>query len=203
VRPSASLRLSRREVAASALVSGGAGVMALAEEAVASQTPAATPAQALGATLSLELLAVFAYRRIASHPGLTPLVTQVVNKYLLHEQQHVQALTDQLARLGGTPPSPLADVTAADAILSAHGGMGSFSALHSQRDCLKILQQVEAVVEGGYFLAIAQVADPAIVRTFAEIMGTEAQHSTSLTGLLHPGGIDRAVPYAFVEGKQH
>lgn len=203
MRPSGSFTLSRRELASSALVAGGLGVIALSEDAAASSTPAATPAQALGATLSLELLAVFAYRRVETHPGLRPLVTRVVSKYLLQEQQHVQALTDQLARLGGTPPSAPADRIAADAILSAHGGTGSFSALHSQRDCLKILQQVEEVVQGGYFLAVAQVADPAIVRTFAEIMANEAQHLTSLTGLLHPNGIDRAVPYAFVEGKQH
>jgi Ferritin-like domain len=198
----ASLRLSRRGLAASVLV-GGVGAIVLADEAAASPIPPATPAQALHATLSLELLAVYAYQRVATQTTLRPLVSQVVGEYLLHEQQHVRALSDQLARLGGAPPSAPADGIAADAILSAHGGTGSFSALRSQRDCLKILQQVEEVVQGGYFLAVAQVADPAIVRTFAEIMANEAQHLTSLTGLLHPNGIDRAVPYAFVEGKQH
>lgn len=196
-------KLSRRELATSALLAGGLGAIALGADRAAAQTPAATPAQALGATLSLELLAVFAYQRVARHPALKPLVAQVVAEYLTHEQQHAQALTGELARLGVAPPPGPANAKAADAILSAHGGTGSFSALHSQRDCLRILQQVESVVQGGYFLAVAQVADPAIVRTFAEIMAAEAQHSTSLTGLLHPGGIDRAVPYAFVEGRQH
>ena len=199
----ASGMLSRRELAASALVAGGLGVLALRDTPAQAQIPAATPAQALRATLSLELLAVFAYERVVVNPRLKPLVAQVMTKYLSHEQQHVQALTDELARLGAAPPSGPANAVAADAMLVAHGGMGSFSALHSQRDCLKILQQVESVVEGGYFLAVEQVADPPIVRTFAEIMAAEAQHSTSLTGLLHPGGIDRAVPYAFVEGRQH
>ncbi len=76
----------------------------------------------------------------------------------------------------------------------------SFSALHDQRDCLKILQQVESVLEGAYYRAAGSIADPAVIRTIAEIMAAEAQHLTVLTGLRHPGQYDRAVPSAFVEG---
>lgn len=194
------VRLSRRELAIGALLAGGIGAVSLGELPAVADSPTQTPAQILSGMVSLELLAVFAYQRVSTFPQLTPLVAHVVAKYLSHEQQHLQALTDELAKLGVVPPATPATTTAADALLSAHGGSASFSSLHTQDDCLKILQQVEAAVEGGYFMAVGNFEDPTILRTFAEIMAAEAQHATSLTGLRHPGAIDRAVPYAFVEG---
>jgi bacterioferritin (cytochrome b1) len=192
--------LSRRELAVRGIATGGVGVAALRAVAAIADMPAPSANDLLRAAMSSELLAVFAYTRVSVHPGLTPTVARVTADFLAHERQHAQVLADELTQLGLAPPVAPSTADAADAQLSAHGGTMSFSELHDQRDCLKILQQVESVLEGAYFRAVTRVGDPAVLRTIAEIMAAEAQHWTALTGLRHPGQIDRAVPYAFVEG---
>ncbi len=192
--------LSRRELAALGIAAGGIGVAGLRAVPAIADMPPPTSNDVLRAAMSSELLAVFAYTRVSAHPGLTPTVARVTADFLAHEQQHAQLLTDVLAGLGLAAPNAPRTADAADAELKAHGGTMSFSALHDQRDCLTILQQVESVLEGAYFRAVTRVVDPAVLRSIAEIMAAEAQHWTSLTGLRHPGQFDRAVPYAFVEG---
>ncbi len=197
--PGAGGGLSRRELVSWGF-GGGACATLRAVPALADASAPSTP-DTLSALLSVELLAVFAYAHVSPHPELTPTVASVTAKFLAHEQLHVQLLTDELAKLGVAPPTGPSTAAAADALLNAHGGSGSFSALHNQRDCLKILQQVESVLEGGYFRAIRnEVSEPLLIHTIAEIMAAEAQHWTALTGLRHPGIIERAVPSAFVEG---
>jgi hypothetical protein len=49
-------------------------------------------------------------------------------------------------------------------------------------------------------MAIARLADPAIVSTAARVMAVEAQHACALRLLDRPDGIERAVPGAFVTG---
>ena len=193
-------KLSRRELAAWGIAAGGVGIAALGSSPAIADKPLPSASEVLRDALSSELLAVFAYVRVSAHPELTPAVAAVIADFLAHERQHVQLLTDELAMLGDAPPDGPSTADAADAQLAAHGGSMSFSSLHSQRDCLKILQQVESVLEGAYYRASASVSDPAMVRTIAEIMAAEAQHWTTITDLRHPGQFDRAVPSAFVEG---
>ena len=76
----------------------------------------------------------------------------------------------------------------------------SLTELHTQRDCLKLLIDVESVAEGAYFLAIGKLGDRGRVRTAAGIMGCEAQHWTILSGVLNGGNVLRSVPYPFVAG---
>jgi Ferritin-like domain len=193
--------LSRRDLAAWTLAGGGLGALTVGALPALAATSPPSVADVLNAALTLELLAVFAYERVLGYPQLSAAATRTVGEFLVHEQRHVQVLSDELAKLGlPSPPGP-PSAAVADAQLAAHGGSGSFSALRSQRDCLKILQEVESVLEGGYYLAVAKVGQPALIRTMAAIMAVEAQHSTALTGLQHPGEVERAVPYAFVEGK--
>jgi hypothetical protein len=132
---------------------------------------------------------------------LRPEAERVARELIGHEQEHVGVLTDELIRLGVAPPAPPASVAAADAELSARHGSGSLAELGSERDCLRLLLQVEAVAEGAYYLAVSKISDRTLLRTAVEIMAVEAQHATVISGLLHPGDIDKAVPYAFVEGE--
>lgn len=192
-----SRELSRRELAGLAV---GAGALAIQAMPALADVQSQSPTQALRYAFSTELLAVFAYTRVSRHPALTPTVASVISQFLAHEQQHVQLMSGELARLG--LPLPLGPSTAAeaDAVLMAHAGTVSFSQLHTQRDCLLILQQLESVLEGAYFRAVSRVVDPGALRTISEIMAVEAQHWTAITGLRHPGSFDRAVPSPFVEG---
>ena len=61
------------------LVAGGAGCVAL--PALADAPPPSTP-DVLSGLLSVELLAVFAYARVSTHPGLTPTVASVTARVI-------------------------------------------------------------------------------------------------------------------------
>jgi hypothetical protein len=91
-------------------------------------------------------------------------------------------------------------VTAADAELSVLHGSARLASLNSEEDCLRLLEQVESLVQGAYYVSMSKFADVKLARTCASILGAEAQHYTALAGLLHPGDINKAVPGAFVEG---
>jgi hypothetical protein len=91
-------------------------------------------------------------------------------------------------------------VTAADAELSVLRGSAKLASLESEADCLRVLEQVESLVQGAYYVSMSKFADVKLARTCASILGAEAQHYTALAGLLHPGDINKAVPGAFVEG---
>jgi hypothetical protein len=192
-----SRELSRRELAGLAV---GAGALAIRAMPALADVQSQSPTEALRYALSAELLAVFAYTRVSTHPALSPTVASVTAQFLAHEQRHVQLMSNELTRLGlALPPGP-STAAEADAQLMAHGATVSLSQLHRQRDCLLILQQLESVLEGAYFRAVSRVRDPGALRTIAEIMAVEAQHWTAITGLRHPGSFDRAVPSPFVEG---
>jgi hypothetical protein len=151
--------------------------------------------------MALEQLAVFGYRRVLASSKLSPAARVTVAGFLAHEREHVRVLRAELLARGGVPPIGPRTPDAADALFSDHGGTGSFSDLHSQEDCLQILQVLESVLEGGYYMAVAFVSEPGLLRTIARIMGVEGQHYTGLTAVRHPGEFEKAVPYAFVQGR--
>ena len=79
-------------------------------------------------------------------------------------------------------------------------GSARLASLHSEEDCLRLLEQVESLAQGAYYVSMSKFADVKLARTCASILGAEAQHYTALAGLLHPGDINKAVPGPFVEG---
>ena len=106
----------------------------------------------------------------------------------------------ELEELGQGPPDPPASVTAADAELSVLRGSAKLASLDSEADCLRLLEQVEALVEGAYYVSMSKFADSSWRARAPRSSRAEAQHCTALAGLLHPGDINKAVPGAFVEG---
>jgi len=176
-------------VAASGLTAGAAW-------AAATQTDA----DLLRAIVSVELLVVFSYEQVLSSGKLTPDSEHVVRQLLDHEHTHVDVVSADLEELGQEPPDPPASVTAADAELSVLHGSGKLASLSSEADCLRLLEQVESLAQGAYYVSMSKLTDVKLARTCASILGAEAQHYTALAGLLHPGDINKAVPYAFVEG---
>ena len=86
------------------------------------------------------------------------------------------------------------------ATLNRHQIHWSLTRLRDQHACLKLLVDVESLVESAYFQAVGKVQDVALVRICAEILGSEAQHWTVLGGLLNHQDPTKAVPYPFVAG---
>lgn len=199
---SSRVQLSRRDLIAGA--AAGAGLWTIdattlgapSAEAAAPQTDA----ELIRAIVSVELLVVFCYQQVLSSGKLSPATEHVVRQLLDHEHTHVDVLSADLEELGQEPPDLPASVEDADAELSVLHGSATLASLSSEQDCLRLLEQVEQLVQGAYYVSMSKLSDVKLARTCASILGAEAQHYTALAGLLHPGDINKAVPGAFVEG---
>ena len=193
---------TRRELIAGAAAGAGLwaiGVSALRPEDAEAAAPQ-TDAELIRAILAVELLVVFSYEQVLSSGKLSADTEHVIRQLLDHEHTHVDVLSADLEELGQTPPDPPASVTAADAELSVLHGSAKLASLNSEEDCLRLLEQVESLAQGAYYVSMSKFADVKLARTCASILGAEAQHYTAVAGLLHPGDINKAVPGAFVEG---
>lgn len=62
------------------------------------------------------------------------------------------------------------------------------------------LIDVESMLEGAWFSAIAKLRDPRLAGLAARIMACEAQHWTVLSSVSHHGDPKLTVPYPFVRG---
>jgi hypothetical protein len=193
---------TRRELMAGA--AAGAGLWAIGASALrpadAEAAAPQTDAELIRAILAVELLVVFSYEQVLSSGKLSADTEHVIRQLLDHEHTHVDVLSADLEEMGQTPPDPPASVTAADAELSVLHGSAKLASLNSEEDCLRLLEQVESLAQGAYYVSISKFADVKLARTCASILGAEAQHYTAVAGLLHPGDINKAVPGAFVEG---
>lgn len=193
---------TRRELIAGA--AAGAGLWAIGVSALrpadAEAAAPQTDAELIRAILAVELLVVFSYEQVLSSGKLSADTEHVIRQLLDHEHTHVDVLSADLEELGQTPPDPPASVTAADAELSVLHGSSKLASLNSEEDCLRLLEQVESLAQGAYYVSMSKFADVKLARTCASILGAEGQHYTAVAGLLHPGDINKAVPGAFVEG---
>ncbi len=194
---------TRRELIRGGIIAGGGalagagGLLAGASAAAAMASPAET--RALTHALELEQLIVIAYRQVLGSPVVKPATRPQLTTMFDHEVQHVKLLERALTERGETVPTP-PSLNDAQAALSRHDVHWSLTRLPNQHDCLKLLVDVESLVENGYFKALSAVQDATLLKLCAEIMGCEAQHWTVLSGLLNHQDAKRAVPYPFVEG---
>ena len=201
--PESTRQPTRRELLAGAVAGAAAGSVALAmldaSDASADTTP--TDADLVRTILSIELLVVFGYQQVLASETISPGTAPIIHHLLDHEQTHVELMTDELLKLGQQPPSPPASVTAADAALAVLHGNGSLKSLHSEEDCLRLLEGIEQIAQGAYYTSLGKMTSPRLARLCASILAAEGQHYTVLADLLHPGEIDKSVPGAFVEGR--
>jgi ferritin-like protein len=194
---------TRRELLSRAIAGAGAGSLALVMLDVSDATaaPGESDADLVHTILSIELLAVFAYQQVLASETISPETAPVIHHLLDHEQTHVDVMTDELLRLGQQPPAAPTSVTAADAAMTVLHGNGSLKSLHSEQDCLRLLEGIEQIAQGAYYKSLGKLTNPRLARICASILGAEGQHYTVLADLLHPGEIDKSVPGAFVEGR--
>ena len=191
---------TRRQLVARGIAAGVA-VSALGsprDVAGATAGPETDP-QLLAATLATEQLLVLAYRQALAAGALTQLAERTVSGLLAQERQHERALTEALLERGGAIPAG-PTVASGDQALAAHRVPGSLANLRTERDCLKLLVDLESLTEGAYYAAMSKLRSPKLLALSAEIMACEAQHWTVLSELQHPGKLELAVPSPFVQG---
>lgn len=194
------LRPTRRELVSRGIATVAAASVLTATFETVAFASADTEAQVLTATLAVEQIVLVAYHYALASGALEPRTARTVRRLLGQELQHVSALAHELVRLGGRPPTAPADLAAVQKTLTAHHVPVNLSDLRTQHDCLRLLIDVETVIEGAYYAAISKLHDPRLLGTSAAIMACEGQHWTLLSGLQSHGDISMSVPYPFVQG---
>lgn len=191
-----------RESTRRELVTGAAAFAAAASLGVASASAATTAAQAraFSYALQVERVGVIAYGRVLSTSVLSAEVRSQLQTLLAQERQHVAKLEQVLTGLGASVTQQPATVSAAQALLSRHQVTLSLTDLPTQQDCLRLLIDVESLTEGAYFKAVPQLEQASQLRVAIELMGSDAQHWSILSGLQHGGDVSLSVPYPFVQG---
>lgn len=194
-------RTTRRELVLGAVAAAGGGV-ALATEPALGDTPPPSDTELLGNSLQVERLMVLAYRRVLDS-GLLPADFQrVIAPHLSHEVSHVKALAARLAALGAPAPTGPLDPKTASATMAQYHVSDSLADLHSQKDCLKLLVDLESVAEGIHYTALKDLRSPGLQVLSVQIMACEAQHWTVLSGLRNPGEYVKSVPWPYVYGSK-
>src|SRR5947209_8144719 len=127
----------------------------------------------------MRVVAVLGYQRAIAGGMLGPAGMRLARELLFHEQAHLAAVTDELKRLGGTPPKPLSGITEADKVLTA-SRVPSLQHVRNAHDWIILLSGLELVLEAYYRDAIAKLRSSATVRLCVEVMAAEAQHGVAL-----------------------
>lgn len=164
------------------------------------QTAPASDAELLIPLIGTELLAAFGYQQVLSLQLLSPRGVRLAQKILGQEQEHITALTGELARRGHVPPPPIGSVSEADKVLAARQVPEQLDDLHNAHDAILLLSRFELMLEGAYIEAIKNFQNTRLLRLGGQILANEGQHGTMLSELLHPGDVNKAVPSTNVLG---
>lgn len=191
---------TRRELIAGTAAVTAAASLGAAASCASAATSGGSEAEALSYALQVERLGVIAYTQVLATSVLSAGVRVQLQTLAAQEREHVATLERILGGLGASIPQGPADTAAAQAIMSRHQVDLSLTDLHSQRDCLRLLVDVESLTEGAYFAAIPQLTQASLLRASLGLMGSDAQHWTVLSGIQHRGDVSVSVPYPFVQG---
>ena len=197
-------RATRRELMSAATavaVAAGAGAGAASSPALA-DTPAPSDTELLTNSLAVERLMVLAYERVLSSGLLPADLQRVIEPHLGHERAHVEALAARLSSLGAPAPTGPLDLKTAGTTMGQYHVSDSLTDLHTQKECLKLLVDLESVAEGIHYTALKDLRSPAAQRVSAQMMACEAQHWTVLSGLRNPGEYVKSIPWPFVYGSK-
>jgi rubrerythrin len=137
---------------------------------------------------------------VSSRIPLSGKAAAIVGKFASQEHEHVRLLSRALRDLGRTPPPAPTDADSVSRQLTELHGSGSLTSFAREVGALEYLIGIETVAENLYYTATSKLSDPRLVALAAGILGCEAQHWTSLEGLLHPGDVSQSVPYSTVHG---
>lgn len=192
-------KATRRELVKAGIgVAAGLGAWQTGVGVAAAATT--SQSQALGYALQIERLAAIIYRQVLGTNALASAARSELTVLLSEEEQHVGRLERLLRGLGGPRPAGPSSVAEAQALLTQHQIHRSITNIPTQHDALRVLVDVESLTEGAYFEAMPVLQGSAVIRMSAELMGSDAQHWTILSGIQHHGDVMISVPYPFVQG---
>jgi Ferritin-like domain len=199
---------TRRELlgAGAAGAAGAAGLLTLPATAAAETSTTSEPpfseTDRIQRLIRLEVLLLYCYRYVLGSSILGPRAHRTLAPFTGHEQAHIDALEARLKARGGTVPAGPDSVKTANRYLAHRGVGGRLGQLKGERDALYLLQTLEQVTIGAYFVALTKLNDSALITLACQIMGNEAQHDAMIGLSLPKATPGSAVPYALVQGLQ-
>lgn len=154
--------------------------------------------------MELELLQLYVYEHVLDSAVVGAGARAALTAIPAYEQAHVTALRERLHARGGQPPPSPASLAVANRHLAHRQLSGRLGQLRGQKDALYLLEGIERVTVGAYYVALLTLSDPQLIVLAAQIMAAEAQHEAILGELLNPGAsaIGYAVPSGLVQGQQ-
>lgn len=166
------LAMGAGAVALSALGTNGGQFMLLNLQ-TAEAAPLDSDLDILNYALTLEYLEAEAYKAINDAGMLTSRAATYFTAFGAHEQEHVAAITQTIAALGGTPVAkPAFD----------------FSGVPTDpAEVVKFFQQVEAVGASAYHGAAGSIKNADVLAAALSIHANEAMHASALADLVAPG----------------
>ncbi len=184
------------------VLTGAAGVCGLlgSPAALADTKPPPSDAELMGALVVVERQVLFVYGRALAAGVLQGRALSTAGELAAHERSHIARLELELPPLGASAPGDgPTSVAAANAALARHHVIVDLARDRVAKDWLKLLRDVEDVLERNYHLAISLLRHPGLIEVCAQIMASEAQHS-ALLATLRQRDIRKALPNAFVNG---
>jgi hypothetical protein len=149
--------------------------------------PAGGDAGSLRALTRAEQVLVVTYAQVLAAGALSLPATSRATEFLAHERAHLETISRELKRLGGTLPR-------------SSRPLSTLPTLTSDRAAVRLLLVLERAALHAYWVELGRLRDARASRLAAEIMACGAQHATELRELLSPGDVKRAVPSSFVFG---
>ncbi len=190
----------RRLLARWLLVAAAGGGSTIAGASAAGAQPADTDAALASELLAVELLSIAVCERVLASNLLATRSKRLARRVLSHEHAHAALLLPELHGLGVNPPPAPVSPQQVDQALAAHHVDRRVEDLHTERDGLDLLLDVESVAEGAYYTAMSKLQLPHLQLLAAQLLASEAQHEAMLGLLRAPKDFDRASAYPFVEG---
>jgi hypothetical protein len=179
---------------------GGALVPSLAGAADRKKKPPPSDATLVAQLIVLERVIQDVYGRAIASGQLDNGGLALAREVLGHEQVHESVLRRQLRLLSGHALPVPHTTEELEKELAKHHTKVALDRHRSGRGWLKLLVDVEDVLERNYHTAISILRSTSLLTLASEILASEAQHSALLGEELSPRNVQKALPHAFING---
>jgi hypothetical protein len=179
---------------------GGALVPSLAGAADHKKKQPPSDATLVAQLIVLERVMQDVYGRAIASGKLDSAGLALAHDVLGHERAHESVLLRELRLLRGSELPTPRSTRELEKELAKHHTKVALDRHRSGRGWLKLLVDVEDVLERNYHTAISILRRTTLLTLASEILASEAQHSALLGDLLSPRNVQKALPNAFING---